>query len=146
LNLGDPNALEVKSRLSVEVLALLKEGMTARITRDEEGVQALSGIIRLLPAPYGQGTEGDLRITLQGQPAQAGYQINNQVTVEILIDSRKDVLWLPPQAIFDVGGRTFVFVYEGDEARRVDIQVGLTTEQRVEIIAGLQEGQEVTEP
>jgi len=56
------------------------------------------------------------------------------------------VLWLPPQAIREFGGRKFVVLQEGDVQRRVDVKVGVVSDDRVEIITGLNEGQVVVSP
>jgi hypothetical protein len=53
---------------------------------------------------------------------------------------------LPPQAIRDVGGRTFVLVQTEKSQQRVDVTLGLQTRDRVEITAGLTEGQVVVGP
>jgi multidrug efflux pump subunit AcrA (membrane-fusion protein) len=49
------------------------------------------------------------------------------------------VLWLPPKAI-RADSRSYVLVQRGDRPERVDIETGLTTQDRVEIVSGLNEG------
>ena len=59
------------------------------------------------------------------------------------IDSRADVLWLPPAAIRTFQDQDFVFVESGGVQRRVNVTVGLQASDRVEIVSGLEEGQTV---
>jgi multidrug efflux pump subunit AcrA (membrane-fusion protein) len=55
-------------------------------------------------------------------------------------------MWLPPQAIRRFEGRRFVVVQDAEGQRRVDVKVGITSDDRVEILEGLEEGQVVIAP
>ena len=59
----------------------------------------------------------------------------------VVLERKDDVVWLPPQAIRTFEGRKFVVVQEGDAQLRVDVTVGIESEDRVEIEQGLTEGQ-----
>jgi len=50
------------------------------------------------------------------------------------------VLWLPPDAIRAFEGRRFVVVREGERERRVTIKTGIETDDKIEIVDGLKEG------
>jgi len=45
-----------------------------------------------------------------------------------------------------VGGRTFVIVNGDNGPKRVDIEIGLKTNDKIEVISGLNEGQVVVGP
>jgi hypothetical protein len=61
-----------------------------------------------------------------------------------VLDERQNVLWLPPAAIRTYQGRDFVVVQQADGSQqRVDILVGIVTDERVEITAGLEAGQTI---
>jgi hypothetical protein len=64
----------------------------------------------------------------------------------VVIEKRENALWLPPQAIRIFEGRRFVLVQDGEVQRRVDVKVGLTGEDRVEIVEGLADDQIVIGP
>jgi len=146
LGLGDPDALEVRAQVPDDVLKALQKAMPVVVTHGDAA--PLSGSIRILPAPYGHATDGIVRVSLDGPPAPAaaGIRLNDLVAVTALVERRQDVLWLPPQAVNDIAGRTFVIVREGDAQRRADVKLGLVTRERVEIVAGLAEGQVVLGP
>jgi multidrug efflux pump subunit AcrA (membrane-fusion protein) len=61
--------------------------------------------------------------------------------VTVVLERKDNVLWLPPQAIRTFEGRKFVVVQEGDAQLRVDVKVGIESEDRVEIEEGLTDGQ-----
>ncbi len=64
-------------------------------------------------------------------------------TVVIFLEQRDDVLWLPPTAVRSFQGRDFVVVQDGDLQRRVDVRIGLESEDRVELLEGAELGQVV---
>jgi multidrug efflux pump subunit AcrA (membrane-fusion protein) len=146
VSLGDPTQLEVRAKLTSSDMERLREGMPAAIGLKNKNISS-SGSIRLLPAPYGSGSDEFIHIQFEGvNPAELGYQIMGWVRVTIIIDRHENALWLPPEAINDIGGRIFVFIQEGETTRRVDIKLGLVTSERVEILEGLSEGQTIVVP
>jgi RND family efflux transporter MFP subunit len=146
ISLGDPTQLEVRSRLSSSDMERIREGMAAILELKDETVSS-KGSVRQLPAPYGSGTGDYIHIQFDEiNPAEEGYEIMGWVRVTIIIDRHENALWLPPEAVNDIGGRIFVFVQEGETTRRVDVKLGLITADRVEILEGLSEGQTVVVP
>jgi multidrug efflux pump subunit AcrA (membrane-fusion protein) len=80
-----------------------------------------------------------------------GFRLNDRVRVTVILEQKEDVLWLPPQAIRSFEGRNFVVIQDADGQRRVDIKLGITTGDRVEIVwvegvENLSEGQVVVGP
>jgi hypothetical protein len=60
--------------------------------------------------------------------------------ITITIAKKDSALWLPPQAVRAFEGRRFVVVKDGDRQRRQDVRVGIVSEERIEILEGLKEG------
>jgi adenine deaminase len=65
----------------------------------------------------------------------------------ITLGRKDDALLLPPAAIREYRGLNFVIVQEGERRRRVEIQkIGLKSTDHWEVIADLQEGDQVLGP
>ena len=150
--LGDPDELEVVANLDpskgdTEVREMF-EGMPVTVTLDADTDVKLTGTIRQLPSPYGTGTsdEGAIHVVLDSPPSASTYQTGDNVTVTVLLASKEGVLWLPPDAIRSAGGRTFVIINSESGPQRVDVELGLQTRDRVEIVSGLEDGQVVVGP
>ena len=150
--LGDPAKLEVVANLDAskgdtEVKEMF-EGMPVTATLDANPDVKLTGTIRQLPSPYGTGAseEGAIHIVLDSPPSASTYQTGDNVRVTVLLASKEGVLWLPPDAIRSTGGRTFVIINSDSGPQRVDVEIGLQTHDRVEIVSGLEEGQVVVGP
>ncbi len=63
--------------------------------------------------------------------------------VEIIASSRKTAISIPMSAVLDDGGRSVVFVADGNSYKKRDVTLGVKGEERVEITDGLKEGERV---
>jgi multidrug efflux pump subunit AcrA (membrane-fusion protein) len=68
------------------------------------------------------------------------------IEVQMPLQTRVNVLWLPPVVIRTFQNRTFVVLQTPDGPRSVDVQIGLQTDERVEIVSGVNEGDVVEAP
>ena len=150
--LGDPDELEVVADINPSTgdqeVREMFEGMSVTVVPDANPEVELTGTIRQLPSPYGTGAsdESAIHIALDEPPSANTYQSGDKVTVTVLLSSKEDVLWLPPDAIRSAGGRTFVIINSETGPQRVDVEIGLQTRDMVEIVSGLEEGQVVVGP
>ena len=62
--------------------------------------------------------------------------------IDILAGKRQRVLALPQDALSKEDGSYYVFVVEGDKARKVKVEIGISND-KVEILNGLEENQKV---
>ena len=150
LLLGDPGALEVTADLGADKLSQMSVGQAATIRLLNRPEQDWSGHVRQLPYPYGGGAgrqaddDTATRITLDDPSVT--LEIGELATVIILLEQKDDVLWLPPAAVRSFQGRNFVVIQDGDDQRRADVRLGLESEERIEIVEGVEEGQVVVGP
>lgn len=63
--------------------------------------------------------------------------------VEIIASSRKTAISIPMSAVLDDGGRSVVFVADGNSYKKRDVTLGVKGDERVEITDGLKEGERV---
>ncbi len=103
----------------------------------------VQGVIERLPAASNSAARTDEPIHIDFDPGDLELDIGELATVVVTLQQKEKVLWLPPQAIRSFQGRRFVVMQDGDKQRRVDVKLGITGSDRVEIIEGLQEGQVV---
>jgi len=149
---ADPSALEVNAELLSSQMQELIQGQQAVVVLSDYPGQTWRGTVRQLPYPYGAGGSGEglsgadksVHISLEGD--LSGLELGDLARVIILLEEKEDVLWLPPAAIRTFQGRRFVIVQEPDRQRRMDVQIGIESADRVEILEGLQEGQVVVGP
>ncbi|NLF12686.1 MAG: HlyD family efflux transporter periplasmic adaptor subunit [Anaerolineaceae bacterium] len=154
---ADPRELEVTGELSSDDMGELSEGQEATAVPVEFPGQTLPATIRLLPYPYGSGgsapsasggdaEEADRATHLDVQFGALAVEPGDLVRVTVVLERKEDVLWLPPAAIRTFEGRKFVVIQEGAIQRRVDVTVGIESDDRVEIVSGVEEGDVVVGP
>jgi multidrug efflux pump subunit AcrA (membrane-fusion protein) len=158
--IADLTELEISANPFSSELSGLAENMPVKATITNRPGEEIAGFIRRLPYPYGGGgrSEGveeedeSTRITLERLLEELGLEVGDLMRIEVILESKDDVLWLPPQAIRTFEGRKFVVVQDGEVQRRIDVKIGITSEDRVEIVEdadskeGLTEGQIVIGP
>jgi membrane fusion protein (multidrug efflux system) len=71
---------------------------------------------------------------------------NASVNVQIVTGERKNALVVPRAALYRDGGKRFVFVLDGETARKREISVGLVGLTDVEVTNGLAEKERVLLP
>ncbi len=108
--------------------------------------QPIEGRINALPqdnASTQSQIQADTAVHISYEAPDLDLELGDLATAVVTLQNRKNVLFLPPAALRNFQGRQFVVVQDGERQRRVDIEVGITGPDRVEIVEGLQEGQVV---
>jgi len=153
--LADPSELEISADLQDSEMGELEEGMGISAEFVNRPGEEYAGTIRRLPYPYSGGTLSDTvddddkstRIELEGvDPVDKGWRIGDRLRITTELERSEATLWLPPQAVRTFEGRSFVVVQDGSAQRRVDVRIGIRSDERLEILDGLEEGQTVIAP
>jgi hypothetical protein len=146
ITLADPAELVLMSIPAVEDLNKLAVGMQAVVRLSSQQGQEYSATISNIPLDLTSASElssgnNAVQVTLNEQADV--LRLGDAATILIKVDAQQDVLWLPPAAIRSFQGQDFVFVESGGIQRRVNVVLGLKANDRVEIVSGLEEGQQV---
>ena len=165
--LAEPGLLEISADLTTEQLNDMSVGQPAAISLRNRPEDELRGYVRQLPAGYsGSTVSGDddssVRIAFgSGPPIDGGsasdggdtgvitleipnLEIGELATVQIILEEKDGVLYVPPAAIRSFQGRDFVVVRNPDGTQqRIDVRIGIESDDRVEIEAGLEPGQTI---
>ncbi len=148
LTLADPSAMEITAIPSPEELSDLGVSQAAVVRLSAQPGKAFSARISALPLVSGESPAGNqdqaVHITLDDPSTR--LTLGEAATVVIEIETRQNVLWLPPAALRTFQGQDFVFIETNGVQRRVNVRLGLKSAERVEILEGLEEGQVVVGP
>ena len=136
LSVVDLSALEVDFRVAESYANDLALNMAADITY---AGKTYPGVVTSI-SPEVQQSEvaGRLRFADKLPP---GMRQNQRVSVRIVLDSRDNVLKVERGAFVDSG--SVAYVVEGDMARRRPIEVGAMSVGEVEILSGLEAGNQI---
>ena len=139
---GLPEPHEIIASLAFGDAQRLSVGLVGTcnvLNRPETAVQC---IVRQLPLSARDADQTTRIAASLEDVATDGAVIEVQMPLQV----REDVLWLPPVAIRTFQNRTFVVLQTPDGPRSVDVQIGLQTDERVEIVSGVNEGDVVEAP
>ncbi|HNT77683.1 MAG TPA: efflux RND transporter periplasmic adaptor subunit [Anaerolineae bacterium] len=155
MTLADTTQLEVSADLMDSEMSELTEGMEITAEFVNRPGQEIKGVIRRLPYPYGSTKPADgvtdedksARITLTN-PEESGYKfsVGDRLRITTELERSENTLRLPPAAVRSFEGRTFVVIQQEGGQRRMDVRLGVKSDDWVEILDGVEEGQVVIAP
>lgn len=135
ITLALPQPLEAIASIAytdIQQLQVGQVGVCEEANRPETRVQC---VIRQLPISN-RDVDQTVRVAATLPELQSGALVNITMT----LSESEDTLWLPPQALNTFGNRTFVVIQTAEGERVQDVVVGLETDDRVEILSGVEEG------
>ncbi|HVK16672.1 MAG TPA: efflux RND transporter periplasmic adaptor subunit, partial [Fimbriiglobus sp.] len=148
--LPDLDNMQVKMKVHESVVKKVLKGMTANMQMDALGGQVLHGTVKsvatLAQNDMGWGTgvkEYETIVSIDDLPKEAGLRPGMTAEVKILIKTVPDALTVPVSAVTESGGKHVCYVKTGRGLERREVKVGEGNEQNIQILEGLQDGEEV---
>jgi HlyD family secretion protein len=157
--IGDPSEMIVKSSISEVDMGRLREGQEVRIVADSYPDDSYEGRVKSI-APVGQIKQGESIVTFEVEieilDPDTRLRQGMSCDIDIIMERREDVLVLPIEAVHevmreDIEGeettevdRVLSYRWDGEEFSEVRVEVGLQSSNRVEILSGLDLGDEVS--
>jgi HlyD family secretion protein len=148
IELPDTSVMKVKVRVHESKAEWLKLGLPATVEIEGVSGQRFTGRVSKIAALADNEDwlnrsvkEYRTEILLDGRFTK--LKPNTSATVDILVTQLTNVLAVPVQSVFSKGEQHYVFVDDRSDVRPVEVQVGLSSIEYVEIKGGLREGQMV---
>jgi len=147
----EPNKLEVSAFVQSSDYAVLLDKMPVSISLTNGSSTSYSGSISQLlayssdPTRPGNPNVFSVKIAFNENPPSS-LSVGAPVNIQIDAVKKSGVLTLPPNALQGTSPSQFVNVQDGNKTVKVNVQVGITTDQKVEITQRLTEGQDVIQP
>lgn len=150
LQLPDTSQMKVTSRIHEAQTEKIKLGQAAVVTVEGISHRKFTGSITKIAAlassqsmwlnPELKEYETEITLNEHDELLKPGVTAR----VEILVAELNDVLAAPIQTVFSKGGRSFLFAgNSSSQAEPVEVQLGLASDQFVEIKSGVEAGQKV---
>ncbi len=141
ITIGLPDPKEIIGNLAITDAQRLSVGMIGICQAMNMPETAVQCAVRSMPL-----TSQDADQTTRVAASLGGLADNQLVQVKMPLEVAADVLWLPPSVIRTFQNRTFVVLQTPDGDRAVDVELGLQTDSRVEVVSGVNEGDIVIAP
>jgi membrane fusion protein (multidrug efflux system) len=124
-------------------------GQTARISVEAFPDRDFAGMVKMI-SPVVDPESGTVKVTVEvPRPKDGLLRPGMFASVFIITETRKRTLVIPKKALVLEGAGNQVFVYEIDaesgqgKAQRKTVQIGFTDSDRLEVVSGLSEGDQV---
>ena len=148
VTIADPTKLHLAMRVeNGDEIRKVEVGMSAAVTFNKQNltgkiVQTPSSSPQTLNKQLAEKYAETLFIDLPSIPQDA--EIGSSTNIEIITESKDNVVKIPKGGLRNNFGRYFVRILEeGSKLREVDVEVGITAATEVEIVKGLEAGQTV---
>ncbi|HYZ83308.1 MAG TPA: efflux RND transporter periplasmic adaptor subunit [Bryobacteraceae bacterium] len=140
-HLGAFSPLYADVFLSEKDAGLVRSKQAATIRLGSDTDVKIDGHVERISPVVDQAT-GTVKVTVELQP-KASFRPGSFVRVDIRTDTKSDATLIPKRALIEEDGQFFVFVASNDTAKRAKVQVGYQSEGMVEVLNGVQPGQNV---
>lgn len=134
---GEPGQLWVTADVDEEDIPRIRVGQRVLIKADAFAGQSLAGEVREI-TPKGDPVQKTYRVRV-GLPADSPLKIGMTTEVNIVVREEPNALLIPASALVD----GHVWVVRGGKARKVRVEPGVLGTQKLQILSGLSEADEV---
>jgi len=147
VSVADPSQLQLTYVASdSKELTQVKAGMPVKlkyrgVEYTGKVVQAPSNVPIATDANKAQTNAVTIYMSIDDAPADSKVGDSAEMTIDL--QKRHDVIVLPRSAIRSYMNRYYVQIADGERRKEVDVEVGLMTATEVEIVKGVEEGQQV---
>jgi len=149
LTIPDMSKMIVEVNLPEQYRSKVKPGDTVVITPDSIPNLKFSGCVESIASlPVNQifwdpASPKIYRTTVTLDKDDPRLVSGMSVQVEVVSQTLKDVISVPIEAVFEEGGKFFVYLKAGSKPKTSFVTLGLANDNFVEISSGLKEGEEV---
>lgn len=148
--LPDTTEMVATIRIPEAMLSRVRPTQRAVVTIDAAQGQTYSGVVDTIGVMAQSAgwrdpnvREYEVRIALELGGAPHKLKPSMRCEARIILDSVKDVLAVPIQAVFNEGRRQFVYVLAGDMFAQTAVQIGRRSDSFAEVVSGLSGGETV---
>ena len=134
--LANLSTLVARVFLPEKDVAGLRLGQAAELVLDASGGQRLPGRVAKI-SPVVDTNTGTVKITVEAIAVTPAARPGSYATVRIVTDTRHDAILVPKGAVVREDAVDYLFVAQGDRAKRCKVTLGYPSDGRVEVTAGL---------
>ena len=152
VTLPDLSEMKVNARIHESRISLMRPGLPVTVKVDafpDENYRGVVDTVASVPSSTGSSYMRDIKeyeaiVRLLDQDEKVNrLRPGLTAQLEVLVESRDEVLQAPIQSVLTIVGKQFAFFVTGNRVEYRDVTVGQTNERMVEILTGAKEGDEV---
>lgn len=140
----NPKTLFFSASVDQNDVARISEGMKANISVDafpQNKIEAVVDTISFVPKSGETGTVYDIKLKITKKDSDINYRIGMTGDVEFITRTKKQALSIPITSLKEEpNGKKYVLLKKGTKQEKRSVKTGLETEDRIEILQGLSQG------
>ncbi len=140
--LDDIARVRVEFSVPEVFLARVQAGATVVARSSAFGDRRFTGTVAVVDTRIDTNTR-TIRVISEFDNADEALKPGLFMTVEVVLSRRDDAMLVAEEALDPLGDRNFVYVIRDNRARRVEIRVGQRLQGEVEVLSGVQPGDNV---
>lgn len=150
--IGNDKGIYLESDILADEVGDVEVGATVLIENEDSNIKNLKGTVRKI-YPKAITKMSDLGIEQKRVKVEINLNENSSdmgnikpgydLDIKVITASRKNILLIEEGAVFDYQGKPHVFVVENGRAKLREIEKGLESDEKVEVLKGLGEGEEI---
>lgn len=141
--LVDDTQFQIELNLPRAQMEQLYEGLTVEIASAAFPGETVPGVIKSLPRPFGTSAGSLVEVALVNSTDTVKFAEGLTVAVNATLQSKENTVVVPRQALREKEQLFYVLLKQGESQREINVAVGILGEEMVEILAGLEPGDEV---
>ena len=147
----NPQSLVFRAAVDEVDIASVKAGQAAKIQLDAFADQSIDSSVSFIAYKSSQSATGtvfvvELPISASNSELSK-YRIGLNGDADIILEEKEDVLSIPLSSTKEHDGKTFVQLKTGEKTTEErEITKGMETDERVEVLSGLSQQDEIVEP
>jgi len=137
--LADFDPLRAKIYVPEKDIGRIYEGQKAKITIEAEPELDFSGIVQMI-SPVVDPNSGTSKVTIDIVDDKGKLKPGMFASVFITTETHEKALIIPKKALILESDLDQVYIYQDGKAHKVNLKVGITSGENLEVLSGLKEG------
>lgn len=149
MTIGNDNALYLESHVLMEDMPKIELGLPVEINHKELNLDKVKGSIRKIhPQAFSKMSDLGIqqkRVTVEITIEEEVESLRPEydLDINVITNYKENILIIPENAVFKQNDKDYVFVNKNGIAELRNIEIGMESERKVEVLHGLNEGEEV---
>lgn len=144
--IADLEDIQFEAEVDEADIGKIEVGQKVRLDLDAYPGREFSGAVSEIERIVSLDSAGNkvVKVKIRIQAAdEPGFKLGLSGDADIIIEEKKGVLTVPLEAVSGEGGKDYVSVWDGKKALRRPVELGLESDDVVEVLSGLQTGEDV---
>lgn len=139
---ADFDPLRAKIYVPEKDIGRIYEGQEAKITIEAEPELEFTGVVQMV-SPVVDPASGTSKVTIDIEDDKGKLKPGMFASVFITTETHDNVLIIPKKALILESDLDQVYIYQDGNAHKVNLKIGITSGDNLEVLSGLQEGDQV---